>query len=199
MKKIKEIIEQKALGKLAMIKINVHGTAYAHALDLLSYFGNEIKAISGSYKNDDSLRFFGGTDWSLYDKDILYVPSISLSVTAEFENGVIGNVTSSIFYNLHAFVMSIEAVFENGVLTLNGINMFNSTGHISYQSKYKIRAVNINHKKGVYAKGFEYSFYESIKNFMENYIKDEPPETPGKTGLYNIVLDKAIYCTRSVR
>jgi predicted dehydrogenase/sugar phosphate isomerase/epimerase len=200
-RKIKEVIEQKALGGLSFFNINVHAMSYAHAIDLLSYLGGKIKSISGTFKNDDAIRIFGNTDWSLYDKDILYVPSINASVTCEFETGAVGIVNSSYFYNLNSFVLSIEAVFENGAITLNGINMFDTTGNLSFFSRQKIKKVDMNYKRGVYTRGYEYTFFSSIESFMRNYIKGKTPETPGQQGLINMEIEKMIFksCNEKIK
>jgi len=195
--KIKEVIEQKPLGKLSFFNINVHAMSYAHAIDLLTYLGGKIKTVSGTFQNDDKIRIFGNTDWSLYDEDILYVPSINASVTCEFENGAVGVINSSYYYYLYAFVLSIETVFEQGAITLNGINMFDIIGKLSYYKKgflnSKIKTIDINHKKGVYTKGYEYTFFNSIEYFMRKYINNRKSMTPGEQGLFNIELEKAIY------
>lgn len=192
-RKIKEVIEQKALGELAFININVHAMSYHHALDLLTFLGGKILIVSGVFNNDNNIRIFGGTDWSLYDEDILYVPSINATVTCEFENSALGIINSSYFYNLHSFVLSIEAVFERGCITLNGINMFDIIGRLTFFSQNKITKVNMNYKKGVYTKGYEYTFYSSIESFMKNYVERKLPETSGEQGLVNMILEKAIY------
>jgi hypothetical protein len=59
----------------------------------------------------------------------------------------------------------------------------------------------MNYKRGVYAKGYEYTFFNSIESFMRNYIKGIPPETPGQQGLYNMEVEKAIFrsCTQKVK
>ena len=191
-KKIKEIIDQQALGKLAFFNINIHAFSYAHALDLLSFFGGKIVSVSAYYKNDNTIREFGGTDWSVYDEDILYIPSIATTVTVEFESGTLGVVNSSYYYNLNSFVMSIEAVFEGGVVSLSGINMFDTVGCLSYISKNKIRKVDMDYKKGVYAKGYEYTFYESIKDFIECYIVGKRVPTIGEKALFNMQIEKLI-------
>jgi predicted dehydrogenase/sugar phosphate isomerase/epimerase len=191
--KIKEVIEKKVFGELSFFNINIHAMSYAHAIDLLSFLGGRIKTISGTFQNDDRIRVFGKTDWSLYDEDILYVPSINASVTCEFDNGSVGIINSSYYYNLNSFVLSIDAVFENGIITLNGINMFDTTGNLSFFSRHKIKTIDMNHKKGVYAKGYEYTFFSSIESFMRNYIKGKTSETPGKQGLFNMYLEKMIY------
>ena len=191
-KKLKEIIDHKVLGELSFFNINVHALAYAHALDLLSFLGGKIASVSGSFINDDNERPFRETDWSLYDEDILYIPSIYASVTCEFESGYVGNINSSIYYNLEAFILSIEAVFKNGAVTINGINMFNAVGNLSYISKSRIRTIDMNYKKGVYSKGFEFSFFSSIEAFIESCSRGEKPDVPGEQGLFNIELEKAI-------
>lgn len=190
--KLKEIIEGKALGDLALLNITAHGRTYAHALDLLSYLGGPIRTVSGTFRNDNALRNSDGTDWSVYDDDILYVPTSSASVTVEFKNDILGSVNSSIFYRINAFTLAVEAIFERGVITLNGINLFNSVGDMSYCLRQRGITVNVDHKKGVYTKGFEYSFYESVKDFMEAIVQRRSPETAGEQGLFNITLEKAI-------
>jgi predicted dehydrogenase len=197
--KIKEIIEEKALGELCFFNINVHAMAYAHALDLLSFFGGKILTVSGSFKNDNSIRKFRDTDWSIYDKDILYVPSVYASVTSEFENACIGVVNSSYYLDLEAFILSVEAVFQMGALTLNGINLFDCVGNLTYRSKEKLRKVDMNYRKGVFTNGFDYTFYRSIESFMRNYAEGKAPEIPGEQGLFNIELEKAIYQSNQQR
>lgn len=191
-RRLKKIIADKELGDLALINITAHGAAYAHAIDLLSYLGGPIRVVTGAYRNDNALRDFGGTDWSEYDDDILYVPSKSASVTAEFANDALGTVTSSIFYRASALTLAIDAVFERGAISLNGINLFSSVGDMSCSLKQKGLKLNLDYKKGLYSRGFEYSFYESIKDYMSALAQGRPPETPGEQGLLNTVLEKAI-------
>lgn len=114
-------------------------------------------------------------------------------MSCEFENGFIGVANSSYYYNLDAFILSIEAVFQKGALSLNGINMFNATGNLTYASREKIRKVDMDHKKGIFAKGFESTFYRSIESFIRNYSRGKAPETTGEQGLFNIELERAIY------
>jgi len=192
-KKLHELIQQKALGHLSFININVHAFSYAHALDLLTFLGGKISEVSANINNDNRIRNFAGTDWSVYDKEILYIPSICTSLTVRFENGTIGIVNSSFFYNLHKFVLEIEAVFESGVVNLNGINMFNTRGNLTYSIDNKIRKVNMDYKKKVYARGYEYTFYESIKDFVEKLTLNEPAPISGEDGLFNLYLEKKIF------
>jgi predicted dehydrogenase/sugar phosphate isomerase/epimerase len=196
-RKIKEVIVQRALGKLTLLNINVHAFSYAHALDLLSFLGGKIVSVSAYYKNDNLVRKFGGTDWRVYDEDILYVPSIAASVTVEFQSGAIGTINSSFYYNLHAFVLAMEAVFEGGVVSLSGINMFNTLGQLTYFSKGGIKKVDMNYKNGVYATGYDYTFNESIRDFMECYVSHRPVPTDGEQALFNMKLEKMIALSNS--
>jgi len=123
----------------------------------------------------------------------LYVPSLYAAVCFEFEKGFIGNVNSSFFYDLDAFILSIDAVFQKGVLTLSGINLYNALGNLSYSTNEKIRKVDMDHKKTAYGESFAYTFYNSIESFIRNYSHDKPVEIPGEQGLFNIELEKAIY------
>lgn len=195
--KIKEVIEFQALGKMAYFVINVHAFSYAHALDLLTYLGGEIKSISASTKNDPEKRIFAGTDWSQYDSDIQYIPSTSTNVIVEYVNGPTGILNSSIYYPLYSYIMSIEAVFEKGILNFSGLNMYNVKGKLTWYSKGPIKAVNMNYKKGMYADGYEQSFYGSIESFIKNYTENKIAETSGEQGLFNMMIEKYIHDSSS--
>jgi len=191
--KIKEVIEFQTLGKMAYFVINVHAFSYAHALDLLTYFGGKIKSVSANNQNDQSKRIFAGTDWSNYDEDIQYIPSTSTNVMVEFINGSKGIINSSIHYPLYSYIMSIEAVFEEGIVNFSGMNMFNIKGKLSWFSNRPIKAVNMNYHKDMYAKGYELSFYDSVESFIKNYLVGKNPETDGFQGLFNMRLEKLIF------
>jgi len=193
-KKIKEIINYMALGKLAYFVINVNALSYAHSLDLLTYFGGKIKTLSAYINNDNLVRKSLNIDWSLYDKDIQYIPSVATNVMVEFNNGTVGIVNSSRYFPLGTYILAIEAVFERGIVNLNGINLYNTIGKLTwYNPKYKkISVVNMNYKRGVYSKGFEYSFYSSIESFVRKYSENASPETDGEQGLYNLRLETFI-------
>ena len=101
-------------------------------------------------------------------------------------------INSSIYYDLYTFVLSLEAVFERGVVSLSGINMFNTVGHLSHFSPGGIRKVAMDYKKGVYSKGYEYTFFESIKDFVEKYVAGKSAPTTGEQALFNMKLEKLI-------
>lgn len=195
--KIKELIEVQALGKLAYFVINVHAFSYAHALDILSFFGGTIKSVAALNQNDPEQRVFAGTDWSQYDDDIQYIPSTGINVMVEFENGGTGVVNSSIHYPLHSYIMSVEAVFEQGVVNFSGMNMFSIKGKLTWFSKKSITAVDMNYLKNMYATGYELSFYNSVEDFVRCYVNGKNVETDGKMGLLNMELEKHI--SRSVK
>lgn len=191
--KIKEIIEFKTFGKMAYFIINVHAFSYAHAIDLLSYLGGKIKAISASNNNDPNKRIFAGTDWDKYDKDIQYIPSTSINVLAEFSDGSTGIINSSIHFPLYSYIMSIEAVFEKSILNFSGMNMFDIKGNMSWYSKSPVKSLDMNYRKKMYTKGYEQSFYSSIESFIKNHIEDKNFETDGEQGMYNMMIEKYIH------
>jgi predicted dehydrogenase/sugar phosphate isomerase/epimerase len=193
--KIKEVIEFKAMGKLSFFVINVHAYSYAHALDLLSFLSGKIHSVAAYNHNDPGKRIFAKTDWSVYDDDIQYIPSTALNVIVEFDNGSTGVINSSIHYPLHNYIMSIEAVFEEGIVNFNGMNMFNIKGKLSWYSNRRITAVNMKYSEKVYAKGYELSFYNSIQSFVKNYLENKKPETDGAMGLFNMELETKIVST----
>jgi len=196
-RKIKEIREKRYLGELAFIDIKVHAFSYHHALDLVSFLGGKIKSVSAYFRNDNSIRDFGGTDWSRYDEDILYVPSVNVSATFELENGVLATINSSCYLNHLGFILSIDAVFERGAVSLTGLTMFDTVGILSYATREKLIGFDWNHKKGVFSRGYEYTFYKSIESFMTSFIAGKPPETSAEHGLFVMKLEKAV--TQSYR
>lgn len=189
--KIKELIANKTLGRLSYFIINTNALSYAHALDLLTFFGGKIISVTGTLTEDyyKRMKVF---DWSLFDDDIQYIPSKATTVTVVFEDNCIGVINSSVDYELKKIVVSVEAAFEKAVVTLNGVNIFNSLGIITHSSDKKIKNLDLNIRKNVYTKEFGYTFYESIKDFVECYIKDKPLPTDGKQAMFNMQLEKII-------
>jgi predicted dehydrogenase/sugar phosphate isomerase/epimerase len=190
--KLAEIIRNNTLGKLKMFSVNIAAQSYAHGLDLMHFLGGDIVELSGKVRNDPYKRnrIF---DWFLFDEDIQYIPTDATSVTFEFSNGVVGNLNSSIHYDLNKFILSVEAVFEKSVVTLNGINMFNPIGVMTYSSDKNFKGLDLSLNKGLYAKGFGYTFYESIRDFVECYINNKPVPVSGQIGLFNMYLEKLIH------
>lgn len=191
--KLKEIIENCYFGKLELLDIKVHAFSYHHALDLVSFLGGEIVSVSASYQNDDAMRPFGGMDWKKFDHDILYVPSRNMAVTFELRNKAVCTVTSSYFFDPFGLILSVDALFEKGAVTLTGIRMEDVVGNLSWTSKRDMFGLDLDHRNGVFSKGYEYCFYKSIEGFMNAYVKGTAPETPGEQGLFNILVEKAIH------
>jgi len=192
-RKIKEIIDLRVLGELFFFYINVHSMSYAHALDLLSYLGGKIQSISAFLATKKNGASGEKPYASAFDSDILYLPSGYVTVTCLFEGGHVGIINASNAYDLDSFVLSLEVVFRKGVVTLTGINMYDVVGDLSYFSPVRIRQIDMDYKKGVFARGFEFTFYQAIQNFVKNYSEGKSPETPGTQGLFNIGLEKLIF------
>ncbi len=191
--KLKEIIQDRYFGKLELLNIKVHAFSYHHALDIVSFLGGDIVKVKASYQNDDALRPFGGMDWSLFDPDILYVPSKNLAAIFELGNKATCVIASSYLHDPFGLILSVDALFEKGDVTLTGIRMADVVGKLSWNSRTDLHGVNLNHRHGLFARGYEYCFYKSIESFMNAYLKGEDPGTPGKQGLFNILLENAIY------
>lgn len=191
--KLKEIISNCYFGKLELLNIKVHAFSYHHALDLVSFLGGDIVSVSANYQNEDAMRPFGGMDWKKFDPDILYVPSRNMAATFELENKAVCVVTSSYFYDPFGLILSIDALFEKGAVTLTGIRMDDIIGHLSWTSKRDGFGLDLTYKKGVFANGYEYCFYKSIESFVNAYGKGTSPETPGEQALFNILIEKAVH------
>jgi predicted dehydrogenase/sugar phosphate isomerase/epimerase len=189
-RKIWEIIQRRSMGELHLLGINVNGLSYHHALDLVTYLGGRISYAYAQFKVDNGFRSFTSTDWSKYDQDILYGPSKSLVASFGLINGAAAVVSSSCLYPAVGFILSIDAIFEKGIVSLTGINMQDIVGRLTMDRR--IKSININYKQDVFSKGYEYCFYQSTKAFLESYVKKEPTPTSGEHGLYIMDIERAI-------
>lgn len=189
--KIKEFINNGKLGYFSYINIIVQSSAYAHALDLVRYLGDDITSVSSLIREDDKLRS-SGLDWDKFDESIQYLPTRATSVTFTFKGDSFAVINSSDLYDIDKMIISIEAVFEKDILVLNGINMFNCVGHLTNSQHRKID-YDLDIKKGVYTKRFGYTFFESIKDTMERYAHNETPPTSGEDALFNLKLENLIF------
>jgi hydroxypyruvate isomerase len=84
----------------------------------------------------------------------------------------------------HGIVITIESPHVNsvvGTLTTNP----------------RIRSIDMNYKSGIFAKGYEYTFYRSIESFMNEsfmnaYVSGAEPETSAMHGVYIMQLERAV-------
>ena len=189
--RIKEFIDNGDLGYLSNMNIIVSSACYAHSIDLVRFFGKKITSVSAEIRIDDNL-ISGHMEWDQFDKDIQYLTSRATCATFSFEDGSIITIFSSDIYDINQIVISIEAVFEKDILVLNGINMFNCVGKLTNSCSKKIN-YDLNINRNVYTKKFGYTFFESIKDFMQKYVNDEKPPTSGVDALFNLRLEKLIY------
>jgi len=192
-RKLWEIVQHRALGDLRLLEIRVNGLSYHHALDLVYYLGGRVSEVWAQYTRDeDGVRSFGmNMDWGQFDDDILYGPGRSLVASFRLESGAIANVTSSCLYPGWAFILSIDAVFEGGFAAISGINTNSVVGTLT--TNPTVRTIDMNYKRGVFAKGYEYTFSRSIESFVNAYILGAEPETSAAHGLYIVKLERAIY------
>ena len=192
-RKLKEIIDSQAMGALQSLNIRVHAFSYHHALDLVSFLGGEILEVAAKYRLDSTARRFGGTQWDDYDPDIIYVPAQNLIAAFRLRNGATACITSSSCYDMWGFVLAIDAVMDEGAVTLSGINFFDVMGKMSWTAGRIRKGIRLDYRRGVFARGYEYCFYRSIESFVNAYVTGIRPETPGDIGLFNIELERAVY------
>ena len=190
---IHDLINLDLLGKLQMLHIKVHAFSYHHALDLICFLGGKIRSVRASYENDDELRPFGGTPWSKFDPDILYVPSKNMAATFSLDSGAVAVITSSIFPNTSGFIIALDATFDRGEICLNGINMNNTIGKLTCSDPVILKKIKWEKRlKNTFTRNYEYCFFRSIESFMNSYVQGIEPETPAKQGIYIMKLEKAI-------
>jgi predicted dehydrogenase/sugar phosphate isomerase/epimerase len=191
-RKLWEIVKRRPLGKLRLLNIHVHGNSYHHALDLVTFLGGQIRQVCAQHSMDDAIRSFGPSmEWDSFDPDIPYGPSKSLVAVFDLATGGTAVVSSSCLLPAWGFILSVDAVFDDGCVGLVGVNTQDVVGRLS--ADRRIRSIDLNHKRGVFARGYEYCFYKSVESFMNAYVLDEAPETPGGHGLFVMQLESAVY------
>ncbi len=191
-RKMREALRSGSFGELVLANVKVHGHAYHHALDLVSFLAGQVIGVRASYVNDDALRPFGHTDWRLWDPDILYVPSQSLAAILELKGGSRFAITSSCLADPRQFLLSVDMQCREGAISLSGLNQFDVVGRLTWTGGRNVARGSMEHRRGVFARGFEYTFYKSIESFMNAYTRERTAETPGVTGLSVMRLEKAI-------
>ena len=193
-RKLKQVIQSQCLGRMQLLNIKAHALSYHHALDLVSFLGGQIHSVHASYQNDDALRSYKKADWSQYDPDILYVPSRNLAAIFEVKDGAVAALTSSLFYDHTGFILGIDAIFDKGSVSLTGINTLDAIGRFTWASiNGHVPNIDMDYHEDIFARGLEYSFYKSVESFVNAYVIDKSPETPGEQGLFNMYIEKVVF------
>ncbi len=186
---LRDLTRAGSLGDVLLAHIKVHAFSYHHALDLVTFLFGPISTVRATYATDDAVRAFGGTDWSLFDEDILYVPSKNAAVIFEMASGAFVTLGSSYLDDPLRFLLAIDVTCDRGAASLTGINLFDFSGRLTTSLPHPGRAAP---RPRPLAGGYETSFYASIESFVNAYVSGGAAETPGKTGLFNMELEAAI-------
>jgi len=189
---IKRICESGELGVLRTLDIVVHAFSYHHALDLMCFLGGPPTSVTAALRIDNRERPFGGTDWSLYDSDIPYVPNAA-AVTLRFATGALGTVNSTYEVPPESFILSILAQYDAGAVCLNGINAADVVGNLSIlKAGRAIRPDPRRFPGRPFARGYEYCFSKSIESFVSAYAGGSSVSTSDEWGLAMIELERSV-------
>lgn len=183
-KKAKEIIESNLLGKLILIKadflINFFpsdnfrfnkqlsgGGAFrdlgTHIIDLMRFFGGEIKSISGFVDN------------IVYKSDVDDFASCNI----QFEKSGYG--VFNVGYNAYKSFNRIEIIGHKGSLSID--SLINSR----FPSSAKLTIQIEGEAKKAFRKRAN-KLYRMIKSVNKSFLKNEKPEVTGEDGLINMKL-----------
>jgi len=189
-RKIKEIINSGELGELILLHFFCHSYCYHHAIDLVQFLGGKVKKVFANYKGHSELKNVLRDEKKSYADDILYIPSIYSSVFFELTGGSTAVIIASRFFDYRRFLISLDAVFRKGCISLSEITLSNVIGRIT--SSVPIRNTNLDISKGVWPKDFAFSFRNSIKSFLNVYSSGGNAETSGEHALQIMRIEKAI-------
>lgn len=189
---LKRLLDAGRLGALQLLRIGVHAFSYHHALDLLWHLGGRVTSVQAAVRTADARRPFGGTDWALYDADLAYVPNAA-ALSVELASGALGAVTAVYDVPEEAFLLEIEALGDRGAALLAGVNAFDGVGRLSVLEAGRGRRLPARRfARPPAGRGFEHSFFEALRRFVDAHVTGREAPTPGAWGLALLELEAAI-------
>lgn len=177
---LKTALDDGTLGEVHLASADVHAYGWHHALDLLTFFFGEPRAVRATLDHDPTVhpdRFRLG--------DLLYVPSHAASATFEFGDGTLASVSSSIHSSLDDHLIDLAVYGEEGRVRLTGMTPEDSTGEVALGPV----AAQL---RGVESITLEESFERSVTAFVDAVRAGEHPPTTGEDGLRRLELERAV-------
>jgi len=186
-RKIRALRDGGELGPLRMLRIMAHSSSYHHALDLARYLAGPVASVSATYLDDPAVR--GLAAWNPYAQEMLYIPSVYAMATLETREGVGVSIASSELLYADGMLLSVDAVFQEGTVTLSGLLYDDALGSLTASTRKKI---DLRLRRGDAPGGFALSFQRSIEAFYESYLRGAPLPTSGEDGLEVMRIEHAL-------
>lgn len=187
LRRIRELRDGGELGPLRMLRIMAHSNCYHHAIDLARFLGGPVANVSATHLDDPSMRGFA--PWNPYAQEMLYMPSVYAIATMQTREGVGVSLASSDLLSAAGMLLALDAVFQEGTVTLSGILHDDALGSLTASTRKKI---DLTLRRDDAPGGFALSFQRSIEAFYESYLKGASLPTSGDDGLEVMRIENAL-------
>jgi predicted dehydrogenase/sugar phosphate isomerase/epimerase len=184
--RLRELVEQRPLGRLRMLRFLAHGATHHHALDLARFLGGPIRRLSASIQEEPESRGF--KPWNDYVGELLYMPSVYCLANLETEQGVGVSLASSFLLDYGGVLLSVDAVFQEGTVTLSGIRDGDAYGTLTACARKPVDLRMGSERPGEFA----LSFQRSIEAFGRAWLEGQPPPISGEDALQVMRLEHAL-------
>ena len=185
--RIRQIRDSGELGKLRLLRILAHANVHNHALDLVRMLGGRVTTVTARIQDEPARRGFA--DWTPYAGELLYMPTISCVATLETEDDVHASLVSSELFDARGLLLSLDAMFDDGMLTLTGVLDKDGVGTLTASTG---KQVDLRLRRGDAPAGFALSFQRSIEAFYESWRSGAAPPTTGEDGVEVMRLENAL-------
>jgi len=185
--RIRQIRDSGELGKLRMLRILAHGWVHHHALDLARFLGGPISSVSATIRDEPETR--GLSQWNPYAHELLYMPTAFCAATLETSEGVGVSLTSSELLDPGGLLLSLDAIFQEGTVSLSGVLDRDGLGTLTTSARKRI---DLRMHRGDAPAGFALSFQRSIEAFFASYRNGGPMPTSGEDALEVMRIENAL-------
>jgi predicted dehydrogenase len=185
--RLRQLRDSGELGRLRMLRVFAHAWVSHHALDLVRYLGGSIRSVSATVLDEPATR--GLADWNRYVDEMIYMPTIYSLVALQTVDDVGVSLSSSELPDPTGLLLSLDAVFQEGTVTLSGILDHDGVGTLTASARKKI---DLRLDRGGGPAGFALTFQRSIEAFATSYRSGAPLPTSGEDALEVMRVENAI-------
>ncbi|ACG74098.1 oxidoreductase domain protein [Anaeromyxobacter sp. K] len=185
--RIRALRESGELGKLRMLRALSSAGVHHHVLDLVRFLGGRIRTVSGAIQDEPGTR--GLERWNAYAHELLYIPSTYCVATLETEEGVGASLVSSGLLDPEGLLLTLDAVFDQGCVSLSGILDNDALGTLTASTR---KPVDLRMRHGDAPAGFALSFQRSIEAFYVAYRRSGEIPVTGADALELMRVEHAL-------
>lgn len=185
--RLRRLREEGELGPLRLLRVLAHAHVHHHALDLVEHLGGEVASVSAGIRDDPASR--GLAAWNPYADELLYMPTLSCVAAMETRDGVAVSLSSSELLDPAGLLLAIDAVFQEGTVTLSGVLDRDALGTLTASARRPLD-LSMPHADG--PGRFALSFQRSIEAFMGSLRAGTAPPSSGADALRVMRLEHAL-------